>query len=288
MFNEEEFYYTLTPPLLLQDSVDEFLFQTRQGFCEHYAAAFAILMRAANIPTRIVTGYQGGTINPIDNYMVIRQRDAHAWTEVWLGTRGWVRVDPTSAVAPARIMEGIDSALPDSLITIPLGLQNNAIARDIWRRVRNTFDAFNNRWNLWVLGYNTKRQHMLLNRIGFGELDWQGLTLWLFLAVTLILLAISFLLFKQKTIDTDKARALYDKFCLRMTRLGIKRYAHEGPLDFANRAVLKRMDLAGKIQEITDLYAIVRYGGEKDSLGLLKQCVEAFKPIKILKFGHST
>jgi Transglutaminase-like enzymes, putative cysteine proteases len=112
LFNEEKFYYTLTPPLLTGDNVDEFLFSTRQGFCEHYASAFTVLMRAAGIPARVVTGYQGGEYNPAGNYLIVYQRDAHAWAEVWLEHRGWVRVDPTAAVAPERVRLGIRSALP--------------------------------------------------------------------------------------------------------------------------------------------------------------------------------
>src|SRR5690606_25782031 len=115
MFNEQEFYYTLQPPLAVDDAIDQFLFETRQGFCEHYAAAFTVLMRAAGIPARVVTGYQGGTLNPVGGYVIVRQRDAHAWAEVWLGEKGWVRVDPTAAVAPNRILGGIETALPDTV-----------------------------------------------------------------------------------------------------------------------------------------------------------------------------
>jgi transglutaminase-like putative cysteine protease len=107
MFNEQEFYYTLDPPALGNNPVDRFLFDTRQGFCEHYASAFAVMMRAAGIPSRIVLGYQGGELNPLGEYMIVRQSDAHAWTEVWLAGRGWTRVDPTAAVAPERISDGI-------------------------------------------------------------------------------------------------------------------------------------------------------------------------------------
>ncbi|HEX6736559.1 MAG TPA: DUF3488 and transglutaminase-like domain-containing protein, partial [Azonexus sp.] len=102
-----QFFYTLQPPLLGENSVDDFLFTTRRGFCEHYAAAFVVLMRAAGVPARVVTGYQGGERNPVDGYLVVRQSDAHAWAEVWLADRGWVRVDPTAAVSPARIETGL-------------------------------------------------------------------------------------------------------------------------------------------------------------------------------------
>src|SRR5690606_14280440 len=168
MFNEQEFYYTLQPPLLLEDAIDQFLFETRRGFCEHYAAAFTVLMRAAGIPARIVTGYQGGTLNPVGGYVIVRQRDAHAWTEVWLGEKGWVRVDPTAAVAPNRILGGIETALPDRVSDVPFVLSGNPVARDFWERLRYTWDAVNNCWNHWVLGYDRKRQSLMLIRLGLS------------------------------------------------------------------------------------------------------------------------
>src|SRR5690606_2255296 len=111
-FRNEEYYYTLEPPRLATDSVDEFLFETRRGFCEHFASAFTMLARAAGIPARVVTGYQGGEYNPLGDYLIVRQSDAHAWSEVWIDAKGWVRVDPTAAVAPERIESGIDAAIP--------------------------------------------------------------------------------------------------------------------------------------------------------------------------------
>jgi len=280
-FNEEEFYYTLTPPLLLNDTVDDFLFTTRQGFCEHYAAAFTVLMRAAGIPTRVVTGYQGGTINPVGNYLIVYQRDAHAWTEVWLGgERGWVRVDPTSAVSPSRVTEGIQSAIPQSLLNVPLGLYNNAIARNIWERVNNTFDAINNRWNQWVLGYDRNRQRLLLDRFGLGDLDREELMVGLIIVVVICLTIIAFGLFRQARTTHDKARFWYDKFRKRLARTGIRLYPHEGPTDLANRAARLRADLAVAIHRITDSYIGVRYGNQYEKLEVLKSQIRSFKPGK--------
>jgi len=141
--------YTHTPDLLLDDPIDEFLFETRKGFCEHYAAAFTVLMRAAGIPARIVTGYLGGNVNPIGNYLIVRQRDAHAWSEVWLQDKGWVRIDPTNAVAPTRVEQGIETALPTTYN--PLGLETNwdrdSSLVKIWEQLNNGWDAINNGWN---------------------------------------------------------------------------------------------------------------------------------------------
>jgi len=278
-FNEEDFYYTLTPPALPNDTIDEFLFGTRQGFCEHYAAAFTVLMRGAGIPARVVTGYQGGTVNPVGNYLVVNQRDAHAWTEVWLGEeRGWVRVDPTSAVSPSRVTDGIQSAIPQSLINVPLGLYNNTLARNIWERFNNTFDAINNRWNQWVLGYDRNRQRQLLGEIGLGGLNRQQLMTGMIIVVVVCLAIIGTVLFRRAGSNKDPARYWYDRFLARLTHAGIRISASEGPADLARRAVTLRSDLADNIESITRCYIDTRYANRTDRLEELKQQVRAFRP----------
>ena len=278
MFNTEAFFYTLEPPLLLEDSVDQFLFDTRQGFCEHYASAFVILMRAAGVPARVVTGYQGGSVNPVGNYLVVRQRDAHAWAEVWLGDEGWVRIDPTAAVAPERIRDGIENALPESIIDIPLGIRNNQVALDMWRRISYRLDALNNRWNQWILGYNNKRQNLFLNYIGFGEVNWKKLTGVLLALIALVLLTVGFYLFRSDPKSRDEARLLYNEFCRRLSRCGIERRPSEGPRDFARRASQARRDLATKIEEITRLYIDSRYHERRERLEGLRAAISTFKP----------
>lgn len=278
-FNREEFYYTLTPPLLLDDPIDQFLFDTRRGFCEHYAASFVILMRAAGIPARVVTGYQGGSINPVGNYLIVRQRDAHAWTEVWLGEQaGWVRVDPTSAVAPARVNIGIESALPESLFQIPLGLQNNDMARDMWIRFTNTWDAINNRWNQWVLGYDEKRQFLMLERIGLGKFGYQGLIIILSVLLLPCLIFITFSILKQARQHKDVASKQYQVFLSKLARCGIHHNASEGPLTFSRRACRQRYDLSDTIREITSTYIDVRYQSMSAKLKLLEQQIKNFNP----------
>ena len=163
--------YTLRPPPLGRHSVDEFLFDTRRGFCEHFAAAFTVLMRAAGVPARVVTGYQGGEINPVDGTLVVRQSDAHAWAEVWLEGRGWARVDPTALAAPDRIESGLAAALPEGEVR-PLMLRTDLA----WlRALRHRWEATSNAWNQWVIGYNSSIQRDLLARLGFGRTDWAAL-----------------------------------------------------------------------------------------------------------------
>jgi transglutaminase-like putative cysteine protease len=181
-FRTGGYQYTLNPPLLGRHSVDEFLFDTRLGYCEHYASAFVVLMRALDIPARVVTGYQGGEINPVDGFMTVRQSDAHAWAEVWLRDRGWTRVDPTAVVAPVRIARGLPELQRQTGLA-PLAAGDGALA---WlRSLRFNWEALQNSWNQWVLSYTPERQRALLAAIG---LDPDGRTLALAFALTLSLL----------------------------------------------------------------------------------------------------
>jgi transglutaminase-like putative cysteine protease len=277
LFNHEPFYYTLSPPALLEDAVDQFLFDTRQGFCEHYAAAFVVLMRGAGVPARVVTGYQGGVLNPVGNYLVVRQRDAHAWSEVWLEGRGWVRVDPTAAVSPERIRQGIDSALPETLLDVPLAFQDSVIARDLWERMRFTWDAVNNQWNQWVLGYDQNRQSMFLRRIGFDKVDAQQLVLGLTLTVAAVLVLLAVWMFRNRSRGGDPARRIYDRFCRVLARHGLPRQPVEGPLAFAERAGVQFSANAVDIDEITRLYIAVRYGQQTQMLPTLHRAVSRFR-----------
>ncbi|MDD5031230.1 MAG: DUF3488 and transglutaminase-like domain-containing protein, partial [Rhodoferax sp.] len=164
--------YTLEPGVYGRDSADEFWFDRKAGFCEHIASSFVILLRAAGVPARVVTGYQGGQINPIDGFWTVRQSDAHAWAEVWLPGQGWLRVDPTAAVSPARVGSFDRLQVPRGVIAQALlGNVNPAIALNL----RAAWEAVNNRWNQWVLNYTQTRQLNLLKDIGFDAPSWEHL-----------------------------------------------------------------------------------------------------------------
>lgn len=256
MFRSQNFYYTTTPPLLGDDPVDEFLFSTRAGFCEHFASSFALLMRAAGIPARIVTGYQGGEINTVGNYLTVRQADAHAWVEVWLRDEGWVRVDPTAAVSPARVEAGVAAAVPQSEA---LSLLRGEYA---WlRQARMTWDSLANSWNQIVLGYTQDRQRQLMRRVGIDNATWQHLATILFLVTGAITLALAALmLHKLKTLRPDPVSAAYARFCERLARSGVARHPSEGPDAFRKRASAARPELAQAIGSISELYIRLRYG----------------------------
>jgi transglutaminase-like putative cysteine protease len=276
MFRTQQFFYTLTPPLLGDNPIDDFLFNTRSGFCEHYASAFVFLMRAANIPARVVTGYQGGELNPIGNYMIVRQSDAHAWAEVWLEDSGWIRVDPTGAVSPQRVEAGIAAALP-ATDPLPLLVRSDSA----WlRQMRFTFDSLANSWNQWVLGYNPERQFWLLSRIGLDRATWQTLAMILIAITTLITAGFAIaILRKLGRRKRDPIAQIYARFCRKLARRGATRAPSEGPADFAERAAQQLPHAAPAIRAITQTYIKLRYGTlqGKEPTRRLKQLVSELR-----------
>lgn len=274
MYREQPFVYTLTPPLLGENSMDDFLFNTRRGFCEHYAGSFTYLMRAAGVPARVVTGYQGGEVNPVGNYLIVRQSDAHAWVEVWLEGRGWVRIDPTAAVAPQRIESGISS--------VPAAEALPVLARrdfSLLRKLYLNWDALNNGWNQWVLGYNQQRQMELLSRLAGSQLSWQNLTVALIALVSAVLLAIAFFLLREQRGKVDPLQKLYAEFLRKLEKAGLKRHRHEGPQDFGRRAAHRLPGQAHAIEDITETYIHLRYRSDlrPQALASFKQRIKAFK-----------
>lgn len=163
--------YTLEPGLAGRDSADEFWFDTKAGFCEHIASAFVILMRGAGVPARIVTGFQGGEMNRVDGYWTVRNADAHAWAEIWLTDRGWIRIDPTASVAPSRIGQLQRLRVPDGVMAGAIG----ALSPTFLAQWRATWEAINNSWNQWVLNYTQDRQLDLLKSLGFESPRWEDL-----------------------------------------------------------------------------------------------------------------
>jgi transglutaminase-like putative cysteine protease len=275
MFREQKFYYTLTPPLLGEHAVDEFLFSTRNGFCEHYASAFTVLMRAAGIPARVVTGYQGGEINDFGNYLIVRQSDAHAWTEVWLQGKGWARVDPTSAVSPARVSSGISAVIPqgESLPSLVRG------GGEWLHQFRLSWDFMANTWNQWVLGYTPERQRWLLENFGMDNATWQKMAAALFCLAGVIVAIFTALALRQlKDRVRDPVKIAYARFCDKLRKKGLPRDAAEGPADYARRLESLRPDLAPAVTAITRLYVAMRYGAESGAAALaeLQQRVRRF------------
>ena len=246
--------YTLEPPLLGADSVDEFLFATKAGFCEHFSSAFVFLMRAAGVPARVVTGYQGGELNPVDRIITVRQSDAHAWAEVFLPKRGWVRVDPTAAAVPGRVESGLGRAVPEAQQPLMMRAQLEWL-----RAVRHQREAAAHKWNVWVLGYNPERQRELMSYIGMRNADWRALTATLFTIlgfITLLLLLWSL----RRLARPDPVQSAWRAFCAKLAASGVERAPTEGPRDFAERAARALPRARRAILRITALYISLRYG----------------------------
>jgi len=273
-FRRAGLQYTLTPPPLGRDSVDQFLFGTKRGFCEHFSSAFAYMMRAAGVPARIVTGYQGGEVNPVDGYIVVRQADAHAWTEVWLRGRGWVRVDPTAIAVPLRVESGLAAAVPAGE-PVPF-----LVRADLsWlRTLRFNWEALANYWNQWVLGYNPERQRGLFNRLGMPEANWQAMAQMLFWTVGTLIAAFAFWLLRRAR-SSDAVQVAWMKFCAKLSRRGTRREPSEGPLAFGARAVRAHPQVARSIDAITALYIDLRYGPAPNRKGIsqLRTLVREFR-----------
>ncbi len=268
MFRTEPFRYTLSPPRLGRNAIDDFLFTTRAGFCEHYASAFVFMMRALDIPARVVTGYQGGDDNPVDGYLTVRQADAHAWAEVWLRGRGWVRVDPTAAVAPERIERNGGPAQVRNVFggLIQLDLREHSWIAAIGQRI----DALGNSWNQLVLNYTPQRQRSLLESLGFANVDWATLTLLMIASGSVVTaLVLTPLLWKRTA--RDPVQALYLRLCTQMARRGIARAPYEGPRDYANRIRASDAPLTPECQNAAGrfmrLYEQVHYGRQSAHSG---------------------
>jgi transglutaminase-like putative cysteine protease len=251
----ERFEYTLEPPLLGRDPVDEFLFGTKAGFCEHFASSFAFLMRAAGVPARVVTGYQGGDLNPVDRQVTVRQSDAHAWTEVYLQGRGWLRVDPTATAVPGRVEVGLARAVPEGA-GLPLLMRPQL---EWLRGLRYRWEALAHQWNLWVLGYNPERQRELAAWLGLKDADWRSLTAALFTllgVLTILLLAWSL----RHSLRSDPVQRAWRAFCRKLGARGLERAPSEGPRDYAARAAERLPVSREAIESIGALYLELRYG----------------------------
>jgi protein-glutamine gamma-glutamyltransferase len=261
-FRLTPFRYTLQPPLLGKQGVDDFLFTTQAGFCEHYAGSFVVLMRAMGIPARVVTGYQGGLRNAADNSLSVRQSDAHAWSEVWLAGRGWVRVDPTSAVAPLRTERNLDAALPAAPSPLTAwralaGLDGGAYGtiaawRQQWQQAEHA-------WSSWVLDTTPQRQRAMLDRLK----NLPATTVAFACALLALLSAVAgALVWWRHARQGDPLDALYAQFCRQQAQRGYSRAPHEGPHGYAARlaAGTATPEAHAAIAQFLAIYATMKYG----------------------------
>jgi transglutaminase-like putative cysteine protease len=276
LFHDGGFSYTLAPAPLGRNTVDDFLFGTHEGFCEHYASSFVVLMRAAGIPARVVTGYQGGYWNSMGNYLLVRQADAHAWSEVWLPERGWVRMDPTAAVRPERVSQGSAAA--------------NAKATDWppnqwWLSWRNRWDIVNQWWNQGVIGFDTLRQRGLLTP--FGVNDTSVGMLGLLLAIGGSLFAVGGLLWAMwQRPEADRAHTSMRLLEKRLATAGVIRRHSEGPQHYFSRAARALPSQREQLEHLMRTYLELRYAHDEPPADLLKnfrQAARDFRPRRVVK-----
>jgi protein-glutamine gamma-glutamyltransferase len=265
--------YSLEPGQMGLDSVDEFLFDKKIGFCGHFASSFTTVMRAAGVPARVVTGYLGGEWNPIGGYLIVRNSDAHAWSEVWLENRGWIRIDPTGVVEPSRLDRGVIDLLPDSVSTPTRLLYQSAWAS----RIVLAWDSANHWWRQNVVEFDLQSQLRLLDRLGLGSAGWQALGLLLaigFIAwMTFIALALRRMLLAK---PVDRIGKLWLKFCDSCTSVTAPRAPAEPPLEFAQRVGGARPDLGPAALEIAHRYNSLRYERPNATAGARAQAIDEF------------
>lgn len=277
MLRSQGFRYSLRPETMDGDSVDQFLFTTRSGYCEHFASAMAFVLRAAGIPARVVVGYQGGERNPMGGYLIVRQSDAHAWVELWTG-EFWERVDPTTVVAPQRLTLGGQAFAPQTPggVLPPDGLR---WARQTARFFQLGWDAANNSWNQWVLGFSHERQRGLWDLLGIKPLTTGGagkLALVLLAGLSAVLGAVTWSLSRRRPREMDRAQAAYERFCAHLARQGLSRAVAEGPLDYAQRIVRNAPQREVQVRAVVDAYVAARYQDQEPAVERLEQLVRVF------------
>lgn len=269
-FNEQPFHYSLDAPLLGLHAVDDFIFGTRTGYCEHYASAFTVMMRMAGIPARVVTGYQGGWYNEFGDYLLVRQSDAHAWSEIWLEGSGWTRVDPTAAVSPLRVQSGSLGALSEP---------RHLLDYEWLRSVKNGFDVFQRGWNDWVIDYNASRQARLLSPLGIPQLGPAGLmvVLAVVLAVVVVLL-IPVILRIEGPMRRSPLQNVWFRFLGRLGRAGVKSTPAMGAGEIAQSAAKALPEDSEEIFRIAQLYNEFRYSPSPPDFSEIKHAVATFRP----------
>jgi len=266
-FQTQGFRYSLTPGEYKSNDLEQFLFRRRVGFCEHYAASFATLMRLAGVPARVVVGYLGGEYNDLGHFFLVRQADTHAWCEVWLPDSGWTRVDPTTAVAPGRASLDFTSFLETRGVSGQMQSPRSAfftqLARSaLFTNARLALETLSYEWDTRVLAFDADVQEVLLDSMGLANRGPFVLIVEI-LIVAIALLVIYFGWMQLRTRSrADQVKALYERFCRKAARLGVRRDPWEGPADFSRRAALLLPDQSERIRQILNIYIALRYAPE--------------------------
>ncbi|TYT75477.1 transglutaminase TgpA family protein [Desulfobotulus mexicanus] len=282
----QPFRYTLNPGLLpSKNSMDAFLFETQQGYCEHFAMGFAILARAAGLPGRIIGGYQGGEINPIGPYLMVKQSDAHAWTEIYLENHGWQRIDPTALIAPVRLDEGGMAASLSEEDRMSIGRSSDSTWFE--RRIRPLglfWDSATHLWHRQVLAYTHTRQQEFFSSL-WSRIQSAGAFYILGMALASGLLMFWLtkygMIWLKKRTKKDKVLLAWDILCKKMEKAGIPRAAYEGPMDYAKRIKEIRPDLASAVQPHIKNYVRLRYGSKDPDPEIIQSFLKEVRRFRV-------
>jgi transglutaminase-like putative cysteine protease len=272
-FRAQGFRYSLTPGEYRKNDLEQFLFHRRVGFCEHYAASFATLMRLAGVPARVVVGYLGGEYNDLGHFFLVRQADTHAWCEVWFPDSGWTRVDPTAAVAPGRASLDLNSFLERGIASGQIGARRSALLTQLVRsalftNARLALETLSYEWDTRVLAFDADVQDVLLDSMGLANRGPLVLIVEiLIVAVALLVIYFGWMQLRTRS-RADRVKALYERFCRKAARLGVRRDPWEGPSDFSMRAALLLPDQSERIRQISNIYVALRYAPEPGSVAL--------------------
>jgi protein-glutamine gamma-glutamyltransferase len=267
-FRTQGFRYSLSPGEYGNNDLEEFLFRRRVGFCEHYAASFATLMRLAGIPSRLVVGYLGGEYNDLGHFFLVRQADTHAWCEVWLPESGWTRVDPTSVVAPGRASLDLNSFLATRIASGQIeGHRSGFVMRlarsAIFTNVRLAWETLNYEWDTRFLAFDADVQDVFLSSIGIANRGASLLIVGIAVAAVGLLVIYAVWMQLRTRVRVDRVKELYERFCRRAAQLGAQRESWEGPSDFARRACQLLPNESERIRRISKTYIVLRYSPER-------------------------
>jgi transglutaminase-like putative cysteine protease len=270
-----KFSYSLAAPPLGHDSVDEFLFDTKIGYCEHFSSSFTFLMRAAGIPARVVTGYVGGYRNQIGGYWLVRQSDAHAWSEVWLPGRGWVRVDPTAAVSPERVFRRAadNAAGPGGGTTIG--------------ELFDVGDWIRHGWNDFVLGFNAVRQQSLLAAVGLPNADSSDLAIAFGVVTALLLTIVGLFQLRDRGPRRDPLLRAWSRFTERLARARLRKLPHEPALAYAQRVALLLPAQRDDVLSLSQRFASARYARAEMDDQARRALIRALRAFRIMNPTHS-
>ncbi|MCU7833892.1 MAG: DUF3488 and transglutaminase-like domain-containing protein [gamma proteobacterium symbiont of Taylorina sp.] len=286
-YRHNDFYYTKNPGAMTVEPSDQFLFEKKRGFCEHYASSFVLLMRAAGIPARVVTGYQGIEKNEVGNYYIVRQSNAHAWAEVWLENKTWIRIDPT-AVIPADHIEAdiFDTNLERlsfSSLNIPnltrLSSQQKTALYNLWKTVTQSIDNLKHNWNNWILGYDQSKQNLLLSLMGI-QADWQNLIILMVSGMAVIFITLKAITFYKQYRKTDKVYQFYLTFIAQLNHAGMSIKLSDTPYQIKDQAIKTFPRSASSIKLIIDHYIMIRYASQTDK-ELIKDFISRVKQLKL-------